>query len=181
VFVAEAAVSAFDFEATGIDGTPVPIDRYRGQVMLIVNVASRCGFTPQYRGLEDLYRRHRDRGFVVLGFPCNQFGHQEPGSEAEIRQFCDTTFGVTFPLFQKVDVNGASAHPLYRFLKSQRTGLLGSAGIKWNFTKFLVGRDGEVLARYGPRDEPAAIEPAIDRALAQPAAGRPPEGAVPVP
>jgi glutathione peroxidase len=171
--VAQTAVSAYDFHATAIDGAPVPLDRYRGQVMLIVNVASRCGFTPQYRGLEDLYRRHRDRGFVVLGFPCDQFGHQEPGTESEIGGFCRETYDVTFPLFSKIEVNGAGTHPLYRFLKSRRRGWLGSESVKWNFTKFLVGRDGDVIARYGSRREPAAIDAAIERALAQPAAAPP--------
>ena len=163
--MAQTAVSAYDFHATAIDGAPVPLDRYRGQVMLIVNVASRCGFTPQYRGLEDLYRRHRDRDFVVLGFPCDQFGHQEPGTESEIDGFCRETYDVTFPLFSKIDVKGANTHPLYGFLTSQRKGWFGSASIKWNFTKFLVGREGDVVARYGSRKEPSTIEPEIERAL----------------
>ena len=162
------AYTAFDFEATAIDGTPIPLDRYRGHVLLVVNVASRCGFTPQYRGLESLHRRYRARGLVVLGFPCDQFGHQEPGSDLEIEQFCRQAYHVSFPLFRKVAVNGSGAHPLYRHLKSQRAGWLGSRSIKWNFTKFLVARDGRVLARYGSRRTPAAIAPDIERALDQP-------------
>jgi glutathione peroxidase len=158
--------TTFDFDVTAIDGSPVSLDQYRGRVLLIVNVASRCGFTPQYGGLEELYRRHRDRGLTVLGFPCDQFGHQEPGTESEIETFCRTTYDVSFPLFSKIEVNGPNAHPLFRFLKSQRRGVLGSESIKWNFTKFLVGRDGGVLARYGSGDEAAALEPDVERALA---------------
>jgi glutathione peroxidase len=130
-------------------------------VLLIVNVASQCGFTPQYEGLEALYRRLGDRGFVVLGFPCNQFGRQEPGDAAEIQRFCSVNYGVSFPLFAKVDVNGSNAHPLYRRLKANKRGLLGPAAIKWNFTKFLVARDGTVVRRFGPRDPPESLEPAI--------------------
>jgi glutathione peroxidase len=141
-----------------IDGEAVTLDRYRGKVMLIVNVASRCGFTPQYEGLEALYRKYKGRGFVVLGFPCNQFGRQEPGTEAEIRGFCAERYGVTFPLFAKIDVNGRNAHPLYRYLKSAKKGLLGLETIAWNFTKFLVDRDGNVLRRYGSRRKPEAID-----------------------
>ncbi len=151
-------MSIYEFEARAIDGTSVSLDRYRGKVLLIVNVASECGFTPQYAGLEALYRRHRARGLVVLGFPCNQFGHQEPGDEEEIRQFCTTRYDVTFPLFAKIEVNGPGAHPLYRYLKQRQPGLLGSEAIKWNFTKFLVGRDGTVLRRYAPTDTPEVIE-----------------------
>ena len=125
----------------------------------MVNVASKCGYTPQYEGLEALWRRHRKRGFAVLGFPCDQFGHQEPGDEADIRQFCSLTYDVTFPLFAKVEVNGPGTHPLWAYLKSAKAGLLGSRAIKWNFTKFLVGRDGTVLARYAPTDTPERIEP----------------------
>jgi glutathione peroxidase len=138
---------------------------WRGQVLLIVNVASRCGYTPQYAGLERLYRTYRDQGFAVLGFPCNQFGGQEPGTNDEIRAFCSATYDVTFPLFDRIEVNGPNAPPLYRWLKAQKPGLLGTERIKWNFTKFLVSRTGEVLARYGPRDTPRAIEPDIRRAL----------------
>jgi glutathione peroxidase len=141
-----------------IEGETTTLDGYRGQALLIVNVASHCGFTPQYEGLEALYRKHKDQGFVVLGFPCDQFGHQEPGSEAEIRGFCDRQYGVTFPLFAKIDVNGSNAHPLYRYLKSAKKGLLGRETIMWNFTKFLVGRNGEVLRRYGPRRTPQSID-----------------------
>jgi glutathione peroxidase len=148
----------YGFTVETIDGNSTTLDRYRGQPLLIVNVASRCGFTPQYEGLEALYRKYNDRGLVVLGFPCNQFGKQEPGSEAEIRSFCDEYYGVTFPLFAKIDVNGPNAHPLYRHLKSAKRGLLGRETIAWNFTKFLAGRNGEVLRRYGPRRKPEAIE-----------------------
>jgi len=142
---------------TTIDGRRRTLAGYRGKVLLIVNVASRCGFTPQYEGLEALYRRHKDRGLVVLGFPCDQFGNQEPGDEAEIRKFCSTTYGVTFPMFAKVEVNGANTHPLYQHLKAAKPGVLGSEAIKWNFTKFLVGRDGAVLERYAPKDTPEKI------------------------
>lgn len=148
----------YDIDLTAIDGTPRSLGEWRGQVLLIVNVASRCGLTPQYAGLETLYRRYRDRGFAVLGFPCDQFGHQEPGDEAAIQQFCSLTYDVTFPMFAKVEVNGSGAHPLYRHLKSAKKGLLGSESIKWNFTKFLVDRDGTVVRRYGPNDTPEQIE-----------------------
>ena len=148
----------YSIPVTTIDGVSTTLEPYRGQVMLIVNVASRCGFTPQYAGLEAMYRRYKDRGFVVLGFPCDQFGNQEPGTEDEIRQFCSLAYDVTFPMFAKVDVNGANEHPLYAALKSQATGVLGTSSIKWNFTKFLVGRDGAVITRYGSRDTPADIE-----------------------
>jgi glutathione peroxidase len=154
-----------DFTVDGIDGKPVALDRYKGEVLLIVNVASQCGFTPQYSGLEALQKRFHDRGFDVLGFPCNQFGAQEPGTEAEIATFCETSFGVTFPLFAKVDVNGERAAPLYKHLKSARPGLLGTEAIKWNFTKFLVGRDGQVIARYAPNDTPESIAPDIEKQL----------------
>jgi len=151
----------YDYEVTTIDGRRLAMDGFRGQVMLIVNVASRCGYTPQYRGLEALYRSHRDRGFVVLGFPCDQFGRQEPGTEAEIQAFCETRFGVSFPMFAKVEVNGRKAEPLFRFLKSAARGMMGSSAIKWNFTKFLVDRDGVVRRRYGPRTTPAELEPDV--------------------
>ncbi len=144
-----------------LDGTAVPLAGYRGKVLLIVNVASRCGFTSQYTGLEALYRKYRDRGFEVLGFPCNQFGAQEPGSEAEIAAFCSSTYDVTFPMFGKIDVNGDDAHPLYQHLKNAKPGLLGTEGIKWNFTKFLVDRQGEVVARYAPKDSPESLDSAI--------------------
>ncbi len=147
----------YDFSVTTIDGQRRPLAGYKGKVLLIVNVASHCGFTPQYAGLEALYRQYRDRGFAVLGFPCDQFGHQEPGDEAEIRQFCSLNYDVTFPLFAKIEVNGPGADPLWVYLKKARTGLLGSSAIKWNFTKFLVGRDGTVLRRYAPQDTPEQI------------------------
>jgi glutathione peroxidase len=159
-------VSVYDFEVATIDGRRTTLEPYRGKVLLIVNVASQCGYTPQYAGLEDLYRRYRARGLVVLGFPCNQFGRQEPGDEAEIQRFCSTNYGVTFPLFGKIDVNGAGAHPLYRHLKSERPGLLGSEAIKWNFTKFLIGREGKVLKRYAPGDTPERIEKDLPSLLA---------------
>jgi glutathione peroxidase len=154
-----------DFTVSDINGKPVKLDRYNGEVLLIVNVASECGFTPQYAGLQALQEKFHSRGFEVLGFPCNQFGRQEPGSEAEIAAFCDRNYHVTFPLFAKVDVNGDDAAPLYRYLKSEKRGLLGSEAIKWNFTKFLVDRAGHVLKRYAPNDTPEAIEPDIEKAL----------------
>ena len=163
----------FDFRARTIDGAEQPLSDYRGQVLLIVNVASQCGFTPQYADLEALYRKHRDRGFAVLGFPCNQFGDQEPGDEEEIKRFCQLNYDVTFPLFAKIDVNGDGTHPLFRYLKSAARGLLGTEAIKWNFTKFLVARDGTVLERYGPRDAPTSLEPALLTAFA----AEPTEGA----
>ena len=153
-----------DFSATAIDGTPVDLSAYAGQVVLVVNTASRCGFTPQYQGLEELHQRYADRGFAVLGFPCNQFASQEPGDEDAIAEFCEVRFGVTFPLFAKVDVNGPGAHPLWTWMKEQRGGVLGSA-VKWNFTKFLVGRDGQVLARYAPSTPPAKLAADVEAAL----------------
>jgi glutathione peroxidase len=159
-------MSVHDFEARSIQGRNVPLAKYRGKVLLIVNVASRCGFTPQYTGLEALYRKHKREGLVVLGFPCDQFGHQEPGDEEEIKRFCSTTYDVTFPMFAKIDVNGPATHPLYGHLKSERPGMLGSEAIKWNFTKFLVGRDGQVLRRYAPKDTPEGIERDVVEALA---------------
>ncbi len=159
------ATSAYDFEAAALDGSPQPLSDYRGKALLIVNVASKCGFTPQYEGLEKLWRDYRDRGLVVLGFPCDQFGHQEPGDADEIRNFCSLTYDVTFPMFAKVEVNGAGAHPLWQWLKQQKGGLLGIGAIKWNFTKFLVGRDGQVLARYAPTDKPESLAKDIEKAL----------------
>ena len=147
----------YDIPVRTIDGADTTLEPYRGKPLLIVNVASRCGYTPQYKGLEALYREYKDRGLVVLGFPCNQFGRQEPGDENQIRRFCDEYYAVTFPLFAKIDVNGANAHPLYRYLKSAKRGLLGREAIAWNFTKFLVGPSGEVLQRYGPRRKPEDI------------------------
>ena len=150
--------TVYDFTARAIDGAERSLSDYRGQPLLIVNVASRCGFTPQYAGLEALYRKHAEEGLVVLGFPCDQFGHQEPGDEAEIRAFCSTRYDVTFPMFAKIEVNGPEAHPLYQHLKQTAKGLLGTEGIKWNFTKFLVDRNGAVVKRYAPTDTPESIE-----------------------
>jgi glutathione peroxidase len=158
-------MSVHDYSAITIEGNEQGLDAWRGKVMLIVNVASKCGFTPQYEGLEGLYRRLHDRGFVVLGFPCDQFGHQEPGDEAEIARFCSTTYDVTFPLFAKVEVNGEGTHPLYRYLKHEAKGLLGSEAIKWNFTKFLVDREGNVVRRYAPTDTPESIGKDIEAML----------------
>ncbi|WP_315725519.1 MULTISPECIES: glutathione peroxidase [unclassified Bradyrhizobium] len=154
----------YDFTATSLKGEEVPLKRFEGQVLLIVNTASACGFTPQYRGLEALHRAYADRGFAVLGFPCNQFGAQEPGTAEEIGAFCAGKYDVTFPLFAKIDVNGADAHPLYRFLKGEKTGLLGSA-IKWNFTKFLVDRTGHVVSRHAPTTTPEALKKEIEALL----------------
>lgn len=162
-------MSIYDIPVTRSDGTTTTPGEYRGHVLLIVNVASRCGLTPQYAGLEALSRKYRDAGLIVLGFPCNQFMGQEPGDAAAIGQFCKLTYDVTFPVFAKIDVNGSDAHPLYRFLKSQRRGLFGTSAIKWNFTKFLVGRDGAVVARYGPLASPESLDPAIASILAEPA------------
>ena len=150
-------MSFYDIDLVTIDGTLQKMEVYRGKTLLIVNVASQCGFTPQYEGLQALYEQFKDRGFVVLGFPCNQFGQQEPGGEAEIEQFCTRNFRVTFPMFAKIDVNGANVHPLYQYLKSEKPGILGTEAIKWNFTKFLVGPDGTVLKRYAPNDKPETI------------------------
>ncbi len=155
----------YDTEVRTLEGVEQKLSLYAGKVLLIVNVASRCGYTPQYTGLEALFERYRPQGLVVLGFPCNQFGHQEPGEAAEIREFCSLNYQVSFPLFEKIDVNGAAAHPLYKLLKSARPGLLGSEAIKWNFTKFLVGRDGTVLKRFAPTDKPESLVPDIEAAL----------------
>jgi glutathione peroxidase len=158
-------VSVFDFTATGIDGTLVPLERFRGQALLIVNTASKCGFTGQYAGLEALHRRYADQPFEVLGFPCNQFGAQEPGKAAEIAAFCSTKYDVSFPMFDKVDVNGPGRHPLYAWLTAQKRGFLGQRSVKWNFTKFLTDREGRVINRLAPQVEPAAIIPEIDKLL----------------
>jgi glutathione peroxidase len=155
-----------DIEVKSIDGKAETLAKYAGKTLLIVNVASKCGFTPQYAGLETLWRKYRDRGLVVLGFPCDQFGHQEPGSEEEIQAFCSRTWGVTFPMFSKVEVNGANAHPLYRQLKKAAPGLLGTEAIKWNFTKFLVSPGGATIARFAPNDAPESLEAAIEKTLA---------------
>ena len=164
------ATRIHNFSATDIDGQPRDLGAFEGKVLLVVNVASRCGFTPQYEGLESLWRQFGPGGLVVLGFPCDQFGHQEPGDEATIRQFCSTTYRVTFPMFAKVDVNGDQAHPLWRWLKQEKGGFLGLDAIKWNFTKFLVGRNGRVLKRYAPTDKPASLTADIEAALHAPGA-----------
>jgi len=158
----------YDIGVKSISGETQSLGAYRGKTLLIVNVASQCGFTPQYAGLEALYRKYKDQGFVVLGFPCNQFGRQEPGTDSEIQQFCATTYDVTFPLFAKIDVNGAAAHPLYALLKSAKPGLLGTEAIKWNFTKFLVNGLGDVLVRYAPSDTPDTLDQEIAKVLAAP-------------
>lgn len=155
----------YDFSAKTLQGKDVSLAAYRGQPMLIVNTASKCGFTPQYEGLEKLYREHSDKGLVVLGFPCNQFGAQEPGSADEIGAFCQVNYGVSFPMFAKIDVNGAAAHPLYTWLKGEQAGILGTRNIKWNFTKFLVSRDGKVVGRFAPTTKPKDIEQAIAQVL----------------
>jgi glutathione peroxidase len=157
--------SIYDFSAKTIDGEEQSLSAYRGKTLLIVNVASKCGFTPQYTGLEALYEKFRGQGLVVLGFPCDQFGHQEPGDEAEIKNFCSLTYDVQFPMFAKVEVNGAGARPLYRYLKKEAKGLLGSEAIKWNFTKFLVDKDGKVVRRYAPTDTPESIGKDLAQAL----------------
>ena len=157
--------SIYDFHASGIAGSPVSLADYRDKVMLIVNTASACGFTPQFAGLEELHQTYGGRGLAVLGFPCNQFGAQDPGSNAEIGAFCQKNYGVTFAMMEKIDVNGQQAHPLFQWLKQQAPGLLGSEGIKWNFTKFLIGRDGQVIKRYAPLDKPAALAADIEKAL----------------
>jgi glutathione peroxidase len=157
--------SVYEFTAHTVEGQDRTLADYKGKVLLVVNVASECGFTPQYEGLEALHRKFKDRGFAVLGFPCDQFGAQEPGSEAQIKSFCESRFGVTFPLFAKIDVNGAAAHPLYQFLKSSEPGLLGTEAIKWNFTKFLVGKNGKTVKRYAPQTKPEAITGDIEAAL----------------
>jgi glutathione peroxidase len=156
----------YDFEAQQIGGQAVPLAQFRGKPLLIVNTASACGFTPQFAGLEELHKRYAARGLVVLGFPCNQFGHQDPGSNEEIASFCQLNYGVSFPMMEKIAVNGAEAHPLYRWLTAEAPGLLGSKAIKWNFTKFLVGKDGRVLKRYAPQDAPEKLAKDVEAALA---------------
>lgn len=157
----------YDFQPALPDATPAALEQYRGKVALIVNTASKCGFTPQYQGLEDIYRRFKEQGVVVLGFPCNQFGGQEPGSAEEIGAFCEKNYGVSFPLFAKIDVNGDNADPLFQFLKGEAPGLLGSKAIKWNFTKFLVRKDGTVFKRYAPATKPEELVDDIEKLLAQ--------------
>ncbi|MBB3283641.1 glutathione peroxidase [Mitsuaria sp. BK037] len=157
--------TAFDFDAVSIAGEPVALSQYRGRVLLIVNTASECGFTPQFKGLEDLWRDYQARGLVIVGFPSNEFGGQDPGSNEEIASFCQLNYGVSFPMMAKVKVNGSEAHPLWQWLKGEKPGILGTQGIKWNFTKFLVGRDGQVLKRFAPNDAPAAIRGEIEAAL----------------
>ena len=158
--------TVYDFSAQTLAGKPRKMSDFKGSVLLVVNTASKCGFTPQYAGLETLYKKYKDKGLVVLGFPSNQFGEQEPGPESEIAEFCEVNYGVTFPMFAKVDVNGDSAHPLFKYLTSTKKGLLGSQAIKWNFTKFLVGRDGTVIERYAPTTKPEDIAADIEKALA---------------
>jgi glutathione peroxidase len=158
--------TVYDFEALQITGKSVPLSQYQGQAMLIVNTASACGFTPQFAGLEELHQTYGKQGLVVLGFPCNQFGAQDSGSNGEIAEFCQLNYGVSFPMMAKIDVNGAQAHPLYQWLAKEAPGLLGSKSIKWNFTKFLVGKDGAVLKRYAPTDTPASMSKDIEAALA---------------
>ncbi|HET6828527.1 MAG TPA: glutathione peroxidase [Ramlibacter sp.] len=158
--------TVYEFEAQQIDGKTVSLDKFRGKVLLIVNTASACGFTPQLKGLQQLHDAYGREGLVVLGFPCNQFGAQDPGSNEEIAQFCELNYGVDFPMMAKVEVNGPAAHPLYKWLTSEAKGLLGSANIKWNFTKFLVGKDGKVVKRYAPQDAPQSLAKDIEAALA---------------
>ena len=157
--------SIYSFSARTLGGEEVSLEQYRGKVLLVVNTASECGFTPQYAGLQKLYETYAGRDFVVLGFPCNQFGKQEPGDATQIGSFCEKNYGVSFPMFEKIDVNGANAHPLYRYLTGEAPGLLGLEGIKWNFTKFLVGRDGTVVKRFAPVTKPDAITVAIENLL----------------
>ena len=157
--------NVYDFTAKTLQGKDIPLAEFQGKVLLIVNTASKCGFTPQYEGLEALYEKHKAEGFEVLGFPCNQFGAQEPGGEAEIGQFCQSNYGVSFPMFAKIDVNGEEAHPLFRFLKHEKPGMLWTERIKWNFTKFLVGRDGKVVGRFAPTTKPEDLEAPVEKLL----------------
>ena len=158
--------TVYDFEVRSIGGQPVPLESFQGHVLLVVNTASACGYTPQFAGLEDLHREYGPKGLAVIGFPCNQFGSQDPGSNAEIAQFCQLNYGVSFPMMAKVDVNGPAADPLFAWLRTEAPGLLGSKAIKWNFTKFLVGRDGQVIKRYAPLDKPESLKADIEAALA---------------
>ena len=157
--------SLYDFSAQTLDGKRAPLADYRGRVVLIVNTASKCGFTPQYEGLEALWRDYKDKGLTILGFPCNQFGAQEPGNAEEIANFCSLTYDVSFPMMAKIDVNGPQTDPLYAFLKHEKKGLLGSEGIKWNFTKFLIDKSGKVVARFAPTDTPQSLKGAIEKLL----------------
>lgn len=157
--------TVYDFSAKRLGGEETSLDQFRGKVLLVVNVASKCGFTPQYEGLEALHRKYAPQGFAVLGFPCNQFGAQEPGDAAEIAQFCSRTYEVSFPMFDKIEVNGPQAHPLYEFLKTEQKGILGTEPIKWNFTKFLVDQEGQVVGRFAPTTKPSDIAPEIERLL----------------
>ena len=159
--------TVYDFKAKSLDGKDIDLSQFQGKVLLIVNTASECGFTPQYKGLEAVYEQFRDKGVEVLGFPCNQFGSQEPGSNEEIGAFCERNYGVTFPLFDKIDVNGDAAHPLFKHLKSAAPGLMGTEAIKWNFTKFLVRKDGRVYKRYAPQTEPKELMKDIEKLLAE--------------
>lgn len=159
--------SVYDFKARSLDGKEIDLKKFEGKVLLIVNTASECGFTPQYEGLEEIYRQFKDKGVEVLGFPCNQFGRQEPGTAEEISKFCERNFAVSFPLFDKIDVNGDDAHPLFKYLKSEAPGLMGTEAIKWNFTKFLIRKDGTVYKRYAPQTEPKALMNDIEKLLAE--------------
>ena len=161
-----SASTVYDFEALQIDGKDIALSAFNGQVMLIVNTASKCGFTPQFGGLEELHKAYAGKGLAVLGFPCNQFGSQDPGANGDIAEFCQLNYGVSFPMMGKIDVNGPQAHPLYKWLSAEAPGLLGSKSIKWNFTKFLVGKDGHVIRRYAPLDKPADLAKDIETALA---------------
>jgi glutathione peroxidase len=158
--------SVYDFSAEKLEGGTQPLDEYRGKVLLIVNTASKCGFTPQFEGLEKVFEQYKAQGLVVIGFPCNQFASQDPGSNSEIGEFCQRNYGVSFPMMAKIDVNGADAHPLYKYLSKEAKGLLGTEAIKWNFTKFLIGRDGRVLDRYAPTTKPEDMRADIEKALA---------------
>ena len=164
--MSKSSHSAYDFQARQIDGKDISMAEFRGKVMLIVNTASQCGFTPQFGGLEALHKSYAGQGLAVLGFPCNQFGAQDPGSNGEISDFCQLNYGVSFPMMSKIDVNGPAAHPLYKWLSSEAPGLLGSKAIKWNFTKFLIGKDGKVIKRYAPLDKPVQLAKDIEAALA---------------
>ena len=158
--------NVYDFEATTISGEAKKLEQYKGKVLLVVNTASKCGLTPQFKGLEDLHKKYQDKGLQIIGFPCNQFGQQDPGSNDEIQEFCQMNYGVSFPMFAKIDVNGDDTHPLYQHLKSEAPGVLGSQKIKWNFTKFLINKNGEVIKRFAPATKPEKLESAIKAALA---------------